>query len=265
MPCEIRWRVWGLLRQILRTFSIEKEAPPETIFAMPAVKESAALPRRITSYALPSIHSTTLGEVLPKLSLDHLAPGTTPRAVADFLVKQLGRLAGDTPFHVVSPRTMEQVAPGAGGAYFPNSGDLTQKGPILLNAVELFNNQARITEVILHEGVHAVTSNIVLRDPLVRERVSRIMSEALQHIATVPEKERPYGFTNEREFITESFSNLPFQQFLGTKMASRELTQQLGLTKQTHVVGGVQAYGSADVGNAQHARDDVIAWRRFCG
>ena len=66
----------------------------------------------------------------------------------------------------------------------------------------------------MHEAVHGATLNVIHADPVVREKVTKLMEAA--KAAWGKGWEKVYSFTNEREFLTGVFTKETFQEFLGS-------------------------------------------------
>ena len=78
------------------------------------------------------------------------------------------------PVHFLLNRDMERASPDAGGVYYSSPESMgrpiSQQGPILIAASETAT-PARFSQVLLHESTHAVTSNILRKDPVLTRRV----------------------------------------------------------------------------------------------
>ena len=74
-------------------------------------------------------------------------------------------------------------------------------------------------QTIIHEGVHAATSNMIKNNPGLRNRVNEILERA-----RAADTNKQFRIKDEQEFIAEAFSNPRYQNFLATQQGKAPAT-----------------------------------------
>ena len=159
-------------------------------------------------------HKMTLREALEKHGT---APGLMDKLTApfrDMMIKSIGNM----PVHFMDNAEFRKLGKNNYvGMYF------WQQNHIAIN--NKYAGGKEFAKTILHEGVHGITSHALGTVPEVRAAVKQIMFDVRSK--TKPEGPTKYGFTNEREFIAEAFSNPKFQQMLADHILSPKVAAKL--------------------------------------
>lgn len=130
--------------------------------------------------------------------------------------------------------TVSRVPLGSSGHYSPAE-DTVALYP------RAFQDNKTLVHTVAHEAVHAATMKAMTEQPAVTSALTGILSETK---SAVTSSLKPYGLTNEREFVAEAESNPKFQQLLkDTKSADgRPLWDHY-----KEVIGGIFGLGGAAV------------------
>lgn len=178
-------------------------------------------------------HSSTLAGVLPGVSTEHLEGNQISERILTRLKSSLLNLSPNTPVHVLNDQEMRRAGydDDVEGVYTfaPGSATLPPlSGPIFIRS-SVLRDRERGSHILLHEATHAVTSIAMVNDPVVAEQVRVLMDQAELHFPRTEGMPKPYGFTNEREFVAEAFSNSAFQDYLFSQKTPRALAEKFGL------------------------------------
>jgi len=183
---------------------------------------------------------STFREVLEK----HGTREGLHEGLTKFLGEKVMKEIGNMPVYIVPESEINRAGMrGSLGGYN------RQQDHIFLNDAA-FKNPENLKHAIIHEGLHAVTAHAVLKDPDLRKAINGIMKDVAQADPFHPQrKDTKYGFTNEREFISEAFSNPTFQKMLGEHQlspgAASRLSEYLGTPVKNAwdaVVGAVRKF-----------------------
>lgn len=148
-------------------------------------------------------------EVTLKEHLDGLgSPGDGPgdKALASAVKRKLLEQGGDSIVHIIPDAVWDAYGlERVGGSQFRN------KDPAKPGIIMLPKRWSRDPLVVIHEGVHEITSRAVDLDHKFRADVRSLMDQVLEKI---PEFRREYGFHNEHEFLAETAANPEFRDIL---------------------------------------------------
>jgi hypothetical protein len=164
-----------------------------------------------------------------------------PRALAEFFHDRLTRLAGDTGVWVAPTKAMPSVnkaanvRPRVPGFYLPDADAIAIREDFASGV----RGHDEATHLLIHELAHAATYHEMEEFPAIKEAVGSLMKETDRWLSDVLPEDRKlhdYAFTNEHEFIAETFSNPRFQEVLSATPLSNELASKLGLHAKTNSV-----------------------------
>lgn len=141
---------------------------------------------------------------------------------------KLGDIVGHVEVHYISPEDMARIhKQGERAVGFYKEKSMGEGGYIVLRDDIPKSKQAH---AVIHEALHAATSDALSASKELTAKVSSIMKEVK---AQFPELEKRYGFTDEHEFIAEAFSNPDFQAYLTQVKVSPQLARSLKLPELT--------------------------------
>ena len=130
-----------------------------------------------------TVHSTNVKNLLPSLPLKHFGENTVQGALARSLVRRLTELIPDMPVHFVLRADMARIVPNADGVYYASPSrmgkPISEQGPILI-PIDILASPKYASMAILHEAIHAATSNIILHNPVAAQKIRTIIDEALR-------------------------------------------------------------------------------------
>jgi len=196
------------------------EASPVTADVIP---QYATATQTIAGYADASL---SLADLDPRRQLTLRLLGST-----------LKRLAGSVPIRVVTYEEMSRdpaavqamesgrVSSVPGGYYAPATGEI-----VLLDT--RLQTQTAAFDIFIHEALHAATNRAIYTNPKHKAQIRALMDALDADLRKLSEftgepYQRPYGLTNEDEFISEAFSNRAFQERLMRAQAPAEVLAQL--------------------------------------
>ena len=209
-------------------------ATDEELLAMARAKVSSQLATGELVYGEPGIAPTralqtvSLGDALSKLTLDGAGVGGM---LQRFVRNRLMAVVGDTEVHVVSDEEMIRLSKGKAGAYYHPT-----KRYIVIPQKLLTANGKIAAHVLLHEGVHAATSDALSKENgfspahiQLRADLKAVMDEAL---AADPTLKELYAFRDGSiaEFMSEAMANTRLQDRLGQITISPALAKRLKMT-----------------------------------
>lgn len=141
---------------------------------------------------------------------------------------KLADIVGHVEVHYISPEDMARIhKDGERAVGFYKEKSMGEGGYIVLRDDIPKSKQAH---AVIHEALHAATSDALSASKELTAKVSSIMEEVK---AQFPELEKRYGFTDEHEFIAEAFSNPDFQAHLTQVRVSPQLARSLKLPELT--------------------------------
>lgn len=206
---------------------LEIDAGPTQVSGRPTIPVRATTG---VSLEVEPLHTTTAARALA--SLDFSALRGIPRALAPIVRKTLMDKIGSIPVHVVADpdvarvfgRDPLQADKIPSGYYDPNAHYVAITHKTL-------KDKTYTAHVVLHEGIHAVTSRTIQTDPSARMAVRALMDQTLDYLQGKVPLHSDYAFTNEQEFIAEAFSNPDFQNLLAKIEISPALAKALKFDK----------------------------------
>lgn len=156
------------------------------------------------------------------------------RSYTDPIGKLLQKFVGDVPTYFVSDKGLASIAGterAPYGVYVPSSA----RSFILINENLLLNDHL-MRETVLHEVAHHVTLAGIRSSPELRANIKALMNETAENVASRdPSLYEQFNnaFKNEEEFIAETMSNQPFQQYVLAEFdVSTALAARLGLASR---------------------------------
>jgi hypothetical protein len=188
------------------------------------------------------LRSSTAAEELKKLDFSNAAGVHAP--IANFMKTRLSRLAGDTTVHFVNDADMAKLmpsAPHASGLHVRNKNTGHSEIYIRQNGVVKGGDEqiGSMGHILLHELTHAATVREIERVPNARNtinKLSQIVSDYFEHNQAELDldygKALNYGFSNEKEFIAEAFSNPIFQRALSRIELTPDMKEYLGFNRR---------------------------------
>lgn len=204
--------------------------------------EYAQTPQPIHGNELPkrveSLFTRSSGEVLQSLQLRHL--DGVAYIMFGHMRKQLLKFVPDVPVHFVddkgfaelkdaNPRRNADLPVESIAAYASTQLD-SRLDHVVIN-LQRVRDRADAVELAIHELTHIATARALkvdaANDREFTRAINRIMWEVRNGNPLVPLN--AYGFTNEKEFVAEAFSNEVFQRQLAETRISDDLANALGL------------------------------------
>lgn len=143
-------------------------------------------------------------------------PGLMPE-VTKFIKDAVMKEIGNMPVYTVPKRDLVQLdtpRQKVSDAYAFYDRKLNH---IIVNEAVFKASPQTMAHAVLHEGVHGVTAHAIVHNAQAKKAITAIMGDiARQKGWRADDVPRPlrYGFINEREFLSEAFSNPQFQQML---------------------------------------------------
>jgi len=153
------------------------------------------------------------------------SPGDGPgdKALAAAVKRKLLDQGGDSIVHIVPDAVWDANGlEDVGGAQYRNN-DPAKPGIIILP-----KRWSRDPLVVIHEGVHEITSRAVDLDLSFRADVRKLMDHVLEKI---PEFRREYGFHNEHEFLAETAANPEFRDILRGVNLDKPVVTRWGIAR----------------------------------
>jgi hypothetical protein len=176
-----------------------------------------------------ALDSVSLAMALKELDVGHLRG--IAAAVAQFGRNRLARTAGDTPVHFITDADMRRYMPDAtkpvGGLWVEAADRNGNRRAFILVNADIAADARVGTHVILHEATHAAAYNNLEKKPALKKAIRLIMDEVGKRIVNA---DRLYAFTNEHEFLSESFGNAPLQNALAQIPTPPSVARQLGIS-----------------------------------
>ena len=166
------------------------------------------------------------------------APGI--KAIINFIGdKVIKRLAGDVPIYVVTKDDMARLKGGgqaAGYAWYDRDGNpyIIVRGDYVDGSL----SEKYASRLLIHEAAHTISTKEIdnPKNKTIREAIRRIMNETDKYLSELdPEarKKHYYAYTDEREFVAETFARGDFQDLLRQIPLPESLADTLGMDKKT--------------------------------
>lgn len=179
--------------------------------------------------AVQSIGSTDLKGALTSLDLNPLSfvqRGLPQARFVEAMKGIMGKMiekGGDTPVHVVRDVDWKALSGGGFAHYDPVHHHIVIPETSYYSVAALDHWPA---QTIIHEGLHAVTVRALGEVPAFKANLRAVMDDILK---ARPELADEYGFTNEKEFITESWTNPRFHGEILRHRIEPDLARRLGI------------------------------------
>jgi hypothetical protein len=174
------------------------------------------------AHSVEPLHSTTLGEVLPKSAIEY----TTDSPIIKHFGETITRLAKDVPLHVISMADMERTL-GKGYAGFHQLRGDGSSHIYVRDDVTGWPPEVAL-HVLMHEGSHAITVAQIEKFPEIRAKIQSLMNHVKTQLPPEWLEEHGYAFKNVKEFIAEAMSKESLQEDLKSIPIPRELVNDLG-------------------------------------
>ena len=224
-----------------KTINLEPQTPVEAIRAQAglgwlpkapftpkvpfSIKAGGAVKLRGDPRLRTSVGSTTVADAMREASSDIGVLGKFKSIV----MNAINKFGGNVPVHVLNDKTYQEM-------YIKNYGETERDNmsvafydPVT-NQIAMHENYYRTGElasrVMFHEAVHAATSRLIYSTPEVKDRIRGVMVDLEKQN---PELSKLYGYTDEHEFIAETFTNPKFQAELAKTAIPHELATELGI------------------------------------
>lgn len=193
-------------------------------FPMKAGVDVNAVPVNDKDFVYPT-ESYPLEQILKGLNFENYGP------LFPIIRDRVLREVKGVNIHVVSPVEMLVVS-GSSSAMGHYDSTPARGAENVFVRSDLTYDQ--LAHTVVHEAVHALVMRAMGRDPRLMLAVSSVMNDALKHfIAKGYTKEQigfsSYAFTNENEFIAETWGNQKFQALLAETPITPELAANLGI------------------------------------
>lgn len=203
--------------------TITNHTTGESIVAQPQGTLKEALAKHVTQWGEKSTQPGLNRILFPQFKnlVQRLAGNVKVHSVSSEQMKALqrGRLA---------PEAQAHMGDGTIAAYY----DHTERRVVIDH--DLFNDPQQGAQLLVHEGVHAALDAAAAKDPAVNVALDRMRAHVKAYMRAWEEKTGnalgdTYGLINNREFMTEAFSNPEFQNILARIDAPADIVKALGM------------------------------------
>lgn len=130
------------------------------------------------------------------------------RLIGKRMYSALLDVVGDVPVHVLSDAYFELYAPNA-DAYYNMEGDY------IAVRESVMEDTTAAMHAVMHEGSHAAFAHAIRESAELRRQLDRLLGLAREHAAKTGVDPETYGLKNVDEFLSETWANPKFQEFLG--------------------------------------------------
>jgi hypothetical protein len=182
-----------------------------------------------------ALETSTLAELQGRLTSPEAMNGFT-RNLRDFTVKQLGlqnkfarmllktlnEVVGGVKVHMLDDVDFDRFAPKA-DAYYNKDGDY-----IAIRKSAMDDNVSALHTVI-HEAAHAAFEHTIKQSAQFRKQLEALLSLTRAHAELTGYGTQRRGFLNIHEFLSETWGNPSFQEFLANTPITAESRAQLGI------------------------------------
>ena len=248
-----------------RDFAIDTSVVPNNIVQqMPDRVGSGPVEVAQTAVGAPfiinSLHTSTVGAWLSDIH-PNPAQGEVHALVHRLVSDRLQQVVPNVPVHILSEVEFGRVNPEhptALGVFFtptvvdPVTGRVVvspRHSPMIMITERVVNDPRAMSHIVIHESTHAATTAVMRTNPELRNQVRIMMDHVLTKLNDRVYNQVSYAFTNEQEFVAETFANPRLQHVLanmpvpGHVMMAlrlpRKLTMWQAFTKQVQRILGL--------------------------
>lgn len=172
-----------------------------------------------------SLSSFTLKDVLPKMQEHFEKLPEDAKLLSQFWGRYLEKEAPDQPVHVVDREDFKKMFKNGDKALgmYSSNGDIILPHDLLTQWPDWYASQ-----VVLHEGAHAITVSAINKFPEIKSKVKALLDSTKELQAQVTPNTK-YGFKNEAEFLAEGIANPQFRRLLQDTPLKPELAETMGV------------------------------------